>query len=258
MACLKTTPSMPSTAIVLSGGLGTRLRSAVPDRPKVLASVAGKPFLGYVLTYLAQQGIRRVILSTGYLAEQVRAYAESGTSWGLEIQYVEEQIPLGTGGALRQASLGLNSAFFALNGDTLFLADLQALWQAHRSIEAVATVALAQVRDSQQRGSVTLAPNGKILSFVEKPASPLDEPVSAVRLANAGVYVLEPHALASLRPGEPASIERQVFPQLAEQGLLVGNIQEAYFVDIGTPQSLAAFERDILAGCLPGYYQKIG
>ncbi len=235
----------PSIAIVLAGGLGTRLRAVVSDRPKVLALAAGRPFLDYVLSYLASQGMAQVILSVGYLGDQVKAFAGDGRSWELEIHYSEEQAPLGTGGALRLASQGLAGPFFALNGDTLFTANLEELWVAHRSRPASATLALLKVEQGWQRGCVRLARDGKIISFDEKPEG------AGPALANGGVYVLEPQALASIPLGQQGSIEREVFPPLAAQGRLYGQAQTAYFTDIGTPQSLAEFERDVIDKRLP-------
>lgn len=241
---------MPATAVILAGGLGTRLQPVVKDRPKVLAPVLGKPFLDYVLAYLAHQGMQRVVLSLGYLAGQVKDFAGDGQRWGLDIHFSEEQTPLGTGGALRQASHGLKEAFFALNGDTLFLADLSKMWLAHLRAQATATVALLPVDDAQERGCVTLAEGGKIIAFNEKPFAG-QASHSNLTLVNAGVYVLEPAALASIPPGQPASLERQIFPQLAAQGKMAGDIQTAYFIDIGTPDSLAAFEQDVRSGSIP-------
>ena len=232
-------------AIILAGGLGTRLRAAVNDRPKVLAPVAGNPFLEYVLTFLSSQGIRRVILSIGYLGEQVKEFAGNGQRWDLDLSYSEEHTPLGTGGALRLASQGLDEPFFALNGDTLFLVDLARLYNAHRDWGALATIALLPVEESHERGCVVLDMSGKILSFDEKPVH------AGPALVNGGVYVLEPEALDSVPDGQRVSIERQVFPRLASEGRLYGQVQHSYFSDIGTPENLAAFERDVLAKRLP-------
>jgi len=236
---------IPDIVLVLAGGLGKRLRPVVSDRPKVLAPVAGKPFLGYVLEYIADQGIHQVILCVGYLADQVKAFARDGKDWGLEIRYSEEIVPLGTGGAVRQVSGSINGPFFVMNGDTLFLANLQALWQMHITTRALATLALLSAERGEARGCVTLDPDGKIVSFEEKP----DRVGQA--FVNAGIYILEYEALEHLRPGENASLERQVFPGLAAQGRLAGNVQAAYFTDIGTPESLAVLENDVLAGMLP-------
>jgi NDP-sugar pyrophosphorylase family protein len=247
---------LPSVALVLAGGLGTRLRAVLADQPKSLAPAAGKPFLHYVLDYLHQQGLRRVILCVGYLAGQVRDFARDGQDWGLEVTYSLEQTALGTGGALRQASAGLGEPFFALNGDTLFSVDLHALWEQHARLGGLGTVALLRVADGSARGCVRLAEDGHILAFDEKPAKvemsrrgvSTRRGVSA--LVNGGVYVLEPPALAEIQPGQAASIERDVFPRLASRRQLAGQEQSAYFADIGTPESLAAFERDVLSGLI--------
>lgn len=233
----------PTTAIVLAGGLGIRLRSVVADRPKTLAPAAGKPFLSYVLRYLAHQNIQNVVLSVSYLAGQVRDFAGDGQKWGLKITYSEEQSPLGTGGALRQASQGFSGPFFALNGDTLFLANLEELWRVHRSSGALATLALLRREDGSRRGCVRLE-NDRIVAFTEKPAG------VSTTLINAGLYILTPPALASIQPGQKASIEQEIFPRLAANGQLAGQIQEGYFIDIGTPESLAAFEKVVQAGSL--------
>jgi NDP-sugar pyrophosphorylase family protein len=233
---------VPATAIVLAGGFGTRLRSIVTDRPKVLAQAAGQPFLYYILNYLASHGLRKVVLCVGYLAKQVQDFTGDGSAWGLQINYSNEDSPLGTGGALRRASAQMEDPFFALNGDTLFMVDLSALWLAHCSSEALATVALLPVSDGSARGCVTLDEKNRITSFNEKPAA------TGVALVNGGVYVLEPGALKLVPADRPVSIEREVFPELAAQGLLAGYVQPAYFTDIGTPESLSVFEKDLLAG----------
>lgn len=238
--------SVPTTALVLAGGLGTRLRAVLADRSKSLAPAAGKPFLHYVLDHLARQGLRRVVLCVGYLAGQVQEFARDGQDWGLEVTYSLEQTPLGTGGALRQASAGLSEAFFALNGDTLFRVDLPVLWEQHSRVGGLATVALLGVADGSARGCVRLSADGHILAFDEKPLQAQAGPQPA--LVNGGVYVLEPQALADIPAGQAASIEREVFPRLAARSQLAGQVQDAYFADIGTPDSLAAFERDVLAG----------
>ncbi len=260
--------AMPDLALVLAGGFGTRLRSVLAGRPKSLAPAAGRTFLHYVLEYLKRQGVQRVVLCVGHLADQVQAYAGDGGDWGLEITYSIEQSALGTGGALRQACAGLDQPFFALNGDTLFQVDLSALWEQHVRLGCLATVALLPVSDASSRGRVRLAQDGRILSFDEKPAP--GEPVETSRwdvsnnqmpgenqtpqrgvstnIVNGGVYLLEPLALADIPPWEAASIEREVFPRLASRGQLGGLVQDAYFADIGTPESLEAFERDVVRG----------
>ncbi|MFC1879255.1 nucleotidyltransferase family protein [Chloroflexota bacterium] len=239
--------AMPKRAVVLAGGLGTRLQDAVADRPKVLAPAAGRPFLNYLMRYLASEGLNEVILSTGYLADQVSNYAGNGDRWGISVHYSREDKPLGTAGALRQAGqqFGLSS-YFALNGDTLFLVNLKNLWQTHIRLGARATIALRTISAAEgaRRGCVRLANDGRIVAFDEKPALKKALPASSI-LASGGIYVMERSALAVIEPGQTASIERQVFPLLAEQGRLAGYIQDGYFADIGTPESLASFEKDV-------------
>jgi NDP-sugar pyrophosphorylase family protein len=245
-------------AIILAGGLGSRLRQVVHDRPKVLANVCGRPFLDYVLNYLAGQRVQKVILSVGYLAEQVIKFAGDGSGWNLVIEYSREETPLGTAGALRLASQSLDKSFLALNGDTLYLADLGCLAQQHQrlqglatieplitkeplaTIKPLATIGLLHLPEGQARGCVEISEDGLIHQFYEKP------PQNAPSLVNGGIYLLEPHALADLEPGQPASLEREIFPTLAARGQLAGLVQEAYFVDIGVPESLLAFEQDVI------------
>jgi NDP-sugar pyrophosphorylase family protein len=234
--------SFPNVAVVLAGGLGTRLRTTIADRPKVLAPAAGRPFLDYVLEHLAQQRVREVILCVSYLAEQVKAFAGDGQRWGLVVRYSEEQTPLGTGGALRQASARLYRPFFALNGDTLFAVDLRELWEVHSRLDALATVAILRTTEGRVRGCVKLDPDGKIVSFDEKPEQAQESLVSG------GVYVLERQALARIQPGQVVSLEREIFPHLATDGKLAGLVCSAYFADIGTPESLSAFEQDVISG----------
>ena len=237
---------MPEIALVLAGGLGRRLRPVVNDRPKVLAPVAGRPFLAYLLSYLNRKGLRSVILCVGYLADQVVEAIGDGRRWEIEVRYSREITPLGTAGALRLASAEIDRTFFVLNGDTLFLADLQLLWKTHHKAGVLGTLALLPVANSAGRGCVNLSADGKISSFEEKPLS------QGPALINAGVYLLEPGALASVPPEQEVSLERQVFPRLAAQGQLAGSVQSAYFADIGTPTSLEVFKKDIQSGKIVG------
>lgn len=275
--------SMLPPAILLAGGFGTRLRSTVADRPKALAPVAGKPFLHYILVYLACHGIQQMILSLGYMADQVQEFVTefSGScdlycpNIDLQIQCVVEDTPLGTGGALKLASskIRLDQTFFAMNADTLFQIDLSSFWQqctsvnyAHpiaatnaEAITALATIALrvvSQADDQKHRGQVRLNPDGRILAFDEKPITEsVSDPAGAQMarqakavLTNGGVYLLSHEALESIPEGQYVSLEREVFPRLTAQGLLNGIICEGYFADIGTPESLATFEKDVLTG----------
>jgi NDP-sugar pyrophosphorylase family protein len=251
----------PGIAVVLAGGLGTRLQSRSSGIPKVLVQAGGKPFLSYVLTYLASQDIKQVILSTGYLAEQVQSFAGDGSHWGLEITYILEKEPLGTGGALRLASQSLQSAFFALNGDTLFLIRLKHLWDCHKTARTQGTVALRRVernnKETQLRGFVKIDHNNHILGFEEKPGTlnTADYALTTTSWTNGGIYVLEPSAFDQVAVGENISLEYEMFPRWAEAGKLAGCPLAGYFIDIGTPQSLDHFDQDILKGVFTGIPQ---
>jgi D-glycero-alpha-D-manno-heptose 1-phosphate guanylyltransferase len=243
-----------STAIVLAGGLGTRLQTILPDRPKVLAEVAGHPFLYYILQYLNKQEIHKIILSLGYHAPQVIDFIEQSAPWEATINFVIEEKPLGTAGALRLASQSLSESFFALNGDTLFLVDLHKLDETHQKFKPLVTLALTYAEKSEAKGCVQLESNsnpnnyeGNITLFTEKP------PQKGPALINGGIYIIEPEVLSGVILDHPSSLENDIFPSLANQGKLFGQLQDAYFIDIGTPQGLATIAQDIFEDKIPGF-----
>lgn len=233
-------PASRPTAFVLAGGLGTRLRSVVADRPKVLAEVLGRPFVFHILDRLAMLGLREVVFCTGYLAEMLSA-AVGETYREMAIRYSAEDRRLGTGGALALA-LSRHPAplALALNGDSLATADLSAFLRWGENAGGLASLLLAAVSDAARFGSVELDADGRITGFIEKGR------VGPGRI-NAGVYLLRPDALAGLTPGEPASLETDVFPRLATTGQLRGFCPTGALLDIGTPESYAAAGR-FLAG----------
>jgi NDP-sugar pyrophosphorylase family protein len=219
-------------ALILAGGLGTRLRGVLPDTPKVLAPVAGRPFLAHLLDWLDHAGVREVILCTGYRAEQVTR--EFGARYrGMSLYYSWEPQPLGTGGALCRA-LGLTHAetVLALNGDSFVSCDLPAFVAWHQAHGFAGSLVLAEVEDASRFGTVRLGESGAIASFEEK--SGRAEP----GWINGGVYLLSRRLLESLPEGCAVSIEREGFPAWLAGGL--GGYQSTgAFLDIGTPESLA-------------------
>lgn len=234
-------PSLPPL-IILCGGLGTRLRPAVKDMPKVLAPVGNTPFLGRLLEHLKNQGARDIILSTGYGAEQVREYAEDGDQWSIRIRYAREPEPLGTAGALRFAAgeAGLRDAFLAINGDTFFSGQLKRLVDFHRDHKAKAAVALVRVENARRYGTVRFdAESGVIEAFLEKSAA------SGSAWINAGAYVLEPSILKSVPTDSATSLEKDVFPHLVAEELFGCTFPDATFLDIGTPEDYARAEEVI-------------
>jgi D-glycero-alpha-D-manno-heptose 1-phosphate guanylyltransferase len=213
-------------AIVLAGGLGTRLREVVPNLPKPMAPVAGRPFLELLLATLACKGFTRVVLSLGFMAEKITGHF--GKSYaGVELVYEVESQPLGTGGAIR-AAMGrcLADHVFIFNGDTyldLETASLERLWQANRH----PVIVVRKVPDAARYGRVELC-EGRIHAFLEK-GSP------GPGLINAGCYVLPKHVLDGFPLGQPFSLEADFFTQVLHRMPFDGFITQGRFIDIGVP-----------------------
>jgi NDP-sugar pyrophosphorylase family protein len=222
-------------AAVLAGGLGTRLRASVPDLPKVLAPVRGRPFLAYVLDQLAAAGVERAVLCTGHGAQQVEAAL--GTRHGsLALAYSRESEPLGTGGALRLALEHLSGdTLLVLNGDSYADADLGAFLAAHRAFGGAGTLLLAEVADAGRYGRVERDAGGRLCAFLEKTAG-------GRGWINAGVYLLGRGLLQGIPAGRKLSLERDILPHWVPLGLF-GHETRGRFIDIGTPESYAAAER---------------
>jgi NDP-sugar pyrophosphorylase family protein len=222
-----------TTAVVLAGGLGTRLRSVVTDRPKVLAEVAGQPFITHLLDQIFGTGCRRVVLCTGYLGEQVENTLGS-TYRGLRLTYSRETRPLGTGGALRLALGHVESPdLLVMNGDSYCAADLSEFLTWHLGQAFQASLLLAQVSETSRYGGVVIGQGNRIHTFQEKGAS--DGP----GWINAGVYLLRRELVAGIPADTSVSLEREVFPGWP----LHGFPSEAAFIDIGIPADYARAER---------------
>lgn len=223
------------TVAILAGGLGTRLRPAVADRPKVLARVLDRPFLARLLDQVADAGFERVVLCTGYRAEQIEA--EFGASYrGVSLSYSPETEPLGTGGALRLAlPLLQTGTVLVMNGDSYCDADLNGFLDQHQAAGARGSILLVRVQDAGRYGQVELSPAAKIVSFREK------QPNAPAGWVNAGLYLLNRDLVAAIPAGRPVSLERECFPSwlgLPLQGVATGGC----FLDIGTPESYRAAE----------------
>ena len=219
-----------TVAVILAGGLGTRLRSAVPDLPKPMADVRGRPFLEYLLSYWTNQGISKFLISVGYKRESIINYF--GRSFrGVPIEYIEEQKPLGTGGGLLLASRRLNQPFILLNGDTFFDVQLHELVDFHRSKGSKWSFSLFRANEGNRYGCVKLDSDSRIWS--------LDTAKSDVgELANGGVYIVEPHAInpEKFTVGKKYSLEDDVIPALLESDVPIYGLESrAKFVDIGVP-----------------------
>ncbi len=231
-------------AIVLVGGEGTRLRPLTETVPKPALTLVDRPFLAYMIEWLAGHGVTEVVLACGFLPDVLRvALAGEEERAGVSISYVVEPERRGTAGAIRFAAdeLGdrLDQRFLALNGDVLTDLDLGALLRAHRECGARATLGLHPVEDSSAYGLVRSDPEGAVLEFLEKTGESVPGEI------NAGMYVLERNVLDLIPPGEEVSIERDVFPRLVGDGLH-GLRLDGYWMDIGTPERYLQASWDIL------------
>ncbi len=213
-------------AVVLVGGEGTRLRPLTEWLPKPMLPVANRPFLEHQIEHLEAHGVDRIILSCGYRPSAIRDH------FGERLEYVVEDHPLGTGGAIENAARGLVETFVVCNGDVLTDLDVTAMVEFHRSRGASATIALAPVDDPSRYGLVRTDESGAVLAFVEKPAPGTAD----VNTINAGTYVMEPGVLSLIEPGRTVSVEREVFPRMVGDGLYA-LAWDGYWCDIGTPES---------------------
>jgi mannose-1-phosphate guanylyltransferase len=231
-------------AIVLVGGEGTRLRPLTETVPKPALTLVDRPFLAYMIEWLASHGVREVVLACGFLPDILReALSGEEQRAGVSISYVVEPERRGTAGAIRFAAdqLGerLEKRFLALNGDVLTDLDLTALLRAHGERGASATLGLHPVEDSSAYGLVHSDSQGAVLEFLEKTGEAVPGEI------NAGMYVLERSVLELIPPGEEVSIERDVFPRLVGEGLN-GLRLDGYWMDIGTPERYLQASWDIL------------
>jgi mannose-1-phosphate guanylyltransferase len=230
-------------ALILAGGEGTRLRPLTSTVPKPVVPLVDRPFIAFMLDWLRVHGVEDIVISCGHMAAGVRNVLGDGSAFGVSLRYVEEPTPLGTGGALKYAESLLDGRFFMLNGDVLTDIDLTAQLAHHERTGAKATLALTPVDDPSNYGLVRTDENGLVTEFVEKPAPDQID----TRNISAGAYVLEREILDMLEPEQPASIERDVFPQLVGRGLY-GCVSENYWLDIGTPERYLEATFDILEG----------
>jgi NDP-sugar pyrophosphorylase family protein len=220
-------------ALLLVGGQGTRLRTVVPSAPKPLAPVGDRPFLELLIQQLAGQGIRNLVLCTGYLADQIEREFGDGDSLGVAIEYSKEPHALGTGGAVKFAErfLGAVPDFLVMNGDSFLELDLRRIIRFHRGHGGLATLAVVPVENAGRYGTVHVDGDNRVTQFLEKTG---DE---APGLINAGVYVFSPAILEHI-PAGPVSLEKEIFPKLLSRGVYAVE-ERGVFIDIGTPKDYA-------------------
>lgn len=237
-------------AVLLVGGQGTRLRPLTLTTPKPLLPVGGLPFLTHQLAALRKAGIEHVVLATSYRAEIFLETFGDGSSLGLQLTYVSESEPLGTGGAIRNASARLTCAagdpVVILNGDVLSGHDLRGQIDFHEDTRADVTLHLVAVADARAYGCVPSDDEGRVTAFLEK----MDNPITS--WVNAGSYVFRRSVIDVIPTDHVVSVERETFPGLLASGRDVRAWQQtAYWCDVGTPEALVQCSADVVLGVAP-------
>ncbi|MEO6489672.1 MAG: nucleotidyltransferase family protein [Ferruginibacter sp.] len=223
--------SIVSEAIILAGGLGTRLRSAVPDLPKCMAPVAGKPFLYYVIEFLQKQGVKSFIFSLGYMHEVIEEFILKNYQ-SLNYRLSNEEEPLGTGGAIRIAcERATDKNVLVLNGDTMFKADVNKLLSYHKQNESACTLALKPMNDFDRYGVVEINKQGYVQSFKEKK-------FYSDGLINGGMYALKVSSFLEIDLPSKFSFEKDYLEKYYSSQKMMGLVQDEYFIDIGIPEDL--------------------
>lgn len=235
-------------AVILVGGEGRRLRPLTDTRPKPMMPLVDRPFVAHQLDLLRRHGITDIIFSCGYRPDALRSHFGDGAGTGVRLRYVVDPEPLGTAGAIQNAAdLIEDGPLLVLNGDILTDLDLTEMVRRHREAGAEGTIALTPVDDPSAFGLVRLHDDLSVEEFVEKPSPDELRPGEPYRI-NAGTYVLERSVIEMIPAGVACSVEREIFPRLAEGGRLFGHPSDCYWRDIGTPTSYLAAHHDVLTG----------
>lgn len=234
-------------AVILVGGMGTRLRPLTLSAPKPMLPTAGLPFLTHLLSRIAQAGMEHVILGTSYKAGVFESEFGDGSKFGLQIDYVVEEEPLGTGGGIANVASRLrHDTAVVFNGDVLSGCDLPALLDAHFEQDADVTLHLVRVGDPRAFGCVPTDSDGRVTAFLEKTQDPPTDQI------NAGCYVFKRSVIESIPQGRALSVEREVFPRLLTEGLKVcGYVDATYWRDMGTPEDFVRGSADLVRGIAP-------
>jgi mannose-1-phosphate guanylyltransferase len=234
-------------AVILVGGKGTRLRPLTLSAPKPMLPTAGLPFLTHLLSRIAAAGIEHVVLGTSYKPKVFESEFGDGSKLGLQIDYVTETEPLGTGGAIANVAGWLRyDTAMVFNGDVLSGADLSALLESHQSNAAEVTLHLVRVGDPRAYGCVPTDTDGVVTAFLEKTQDPPTDQI------NAGCYVFNRALIDRIPRGRPVSIENEVFPALLSDGVRVcGYVDASYWRDMGTPEDFVRGSADLVRGIAP-------
>ena len=232
-----------AVAILLVGGFGTRLMPLTKNTPKPMLTVAGVPVTEHQIAMAKAAGISEIVLATSYLSDVFIPYFGDGSKWGIKIKYAVEKEPLGTGGAIRNAAqlLDSNESVVILNGDVLSSHNLGEQIRQHEANDADVTLHLTEVQDARAFGCVPTDSNGRVTAFLEKMENPVTNQI------NAGCYVFNPRVVSTIPLNTVVSVERETFPELVTSGAKVfGYVENAYWLDIGTPRALLKASIDIV------------
>ena len=234
---------MKTSAILLVGGMGTRLMPLTSKTPKPMLQVAGVPFTEHQIRKAAQAGISEIVLATSYKAELFEPYFGDGRKFGIKIKYAVEESALGTGGGIRNAAALLDDCdqVVIFNGDVLSGHDLSAQIQFHINNKAEITLYLTKVTDARAYGCVELTADNQVKSFLEK----MENPVS--NMINAGCYIFNRKIIDQIPANKVVSVERDTFPSLLSSGAKVyGYLDNSYWLDIGNPEALVKASADLI------------
>ena len=240
-------------AVILVGGLGTRLKPLTLSAPKPMLPTAGVPLLAHLVARIRDAGITHVVLGTSYRAEVFDGYFGDGSAFGVEMEYVLEETPLGTGGGIRNVAPKLRGdTVLIFNGDVIADVDLGALLKTHTEANADVTLYLTRVDDPRSFGCVPTDADGRVTAFLEKDPNPITDQI------NAGTYVFGRDVIDTIPAGRPVSVERETFPGLLSSGaVVVGHVASSYWRDLGRPDDYIAGSADLVLGkvassALPG------
>lgn len=238
---------LSADAVILVGGLGTRLRPLTLSAPKPMLPTAGVPFLTHLITRLRDAGVAHIVLGTSYRPAVFEKHFGDGGALGVELEYVVETEPLGTGGGIRNVANRLRSdAVIICNGDNLVGVDLAHLVHGHRERAAEVTICLTKVSDPRSYGCVPTDADGRVQAFLEKDPNPVTDQI------NAGIYVFDRAVIDAIPTGRPVSVERETFPGLLASGRRVfGVVQHGYWRDFGTPADFVEGSADLVRGVAP-------
>lgn len=234
-------------AVVLVGGQGTRLRPLTLSAPKPMLPTAGVPFLTHLLSRIREAGITRVVLGTSFRAEVFREHFGDGSELGIDLRYVFEPQPLGTGGGIRNVLDEVDAEnIVVFNGDVLGGTDIGAVVDTHVTSGADVTLHLVRVGDPRAFGCVPTDADGRVTAFLEKTQDPPTDQI------NAGCYVFRREIIEKIPTGRPVSVEREVFPALLTEGRHIqGYVDAAYWRDMGTPEDFVRGSADLVRGIAP-------